>query len=60
MSHLRKILIASDQNRDWEGHAQTIQDNLPIVSECDSINYFRYASWYLENIESLRDRDLEI
>ena len=53
ISHLLRNLIACDRDGDWEGHLQVVQDLLPIFRECDSINYLRYASWYLEKMRKL-------
>ena len=52
LSKLLNNLIASDRDGDWEGHLQEVQDLLPIFRECDSINYLRYASWYVEKMRS--------
>ena len=48
-----KNLIAADRNGDWNGHLQAVQDLLPLFRECDSINYLRYASLYLEQMRNL-------
>ena len=53
LTKILKNLIASDRDGDWEGHLQAVQDLLPIFRECDSINYLRYASWYLEKMRKL-------
>ena len=47
-------LIAADQTGNWEAHLQTVQDLLPIFRECDSLNYLRYGSWYLEKTSMLQ------
>ena len=43
-----KRLIAADREGDWEAHLQAIQDLVPVFHVSGSINYLRYASWYLE------------
>ena len=48
-----KSLIACDRTGDWQGHLQTVQELLPVFLECDSINYLRYASFYLETTRKL-------
>ena len=50
---LLKVLIASDRKGNWEGHLQAIQSLLPLFIESGSINYVRYASWYLEKMGKL-------
>lgn len=55
-----KLLICSDKNGDWIGHLQAVQNLLPIFCECDSINYFQYASWYLEKMRKLLDEHPDI
>ena len=51
--NILKRLIAAGRKGDWDGHLQAVQDLLPIFQECDSINYLRYASWYLEKMRLL-------
>lgn len=46
--NLLKLLIAADRNGDWDSHLQAIQKLLPVFREFNSINYLRYASWYLK------------
>ena len=48
-----KNLVASDREGNWNGHLQPVQDLLPIFREADCINYFRYASFYLEKMRML-------
>ena len=50
---LMKSLIACDRTWDWQGHLQTVQELLPVFLECDSINYLRYALFYLETMRKL-------
>ena len=45
--------IASDSEGNWNLHASTVEDSMPIFAECDCINYLRYGSWYLEQIKVL-------
>ena len=53
LSTLLKSLIACYRNWDWEGHLQTVQKLLPIFRESDSINYLKYASFYIEKMRKL-------
>ena len=53
LSTLLKSLIACDRNGDWEGHLKTVQKLLPVFRESDSINYLRYASFYVEKMRKL-------
>ena len=53
LSTLLKSLIACDRNGDWEGHLQTVQKLLPVFRESDSINYLRYASFYVEKMRKM-------
>ena len=48
-----KMLISADRDGDWNLHMQPVQDLLPIFVACDSINYLRYGSWYLEKVHKL-------
>ena len=50
---LMKSLTACDRTGDWQGHLQTVQELLPVFLECDSINYLRYALFYLETMRKL-------
>ena len=43
-------LIEADKTGNWDGHLQCVQD---LVLECDSLNYLRYGSWYLEKMRKL-------
>ena len=52
-ANILKLLIASDREGNWEGHLQSIQSLLPLFLESGSINYVRYASWYLEKMWKL-------
>ena len=49
-----KALIAADRIGDWEGHLDAVENLLLIFRGCDSINYLRYATFYLENMRRLR------
>ena len=60
MMSLLKQLIATDRNGNWENDLQTVQSILPIFSEFDSINYFRYGSFYLEQMRILPQDYFEI
>ena len=48
-----KALIAADRTGDWEGHLDAVENLLPIFRGCDSINYLRYATFYLESMRTL-------
>ena len=45
--------IASDRDVNWNLHAATVEDSMPIFAECDCINYLHHGSWYLEQIKVL-------
>ena len=57
---LMKSLIVCDRTGNWQGHLQTVQELLPVFLECDSINYLRYASFYLETMRKLPQDNPEI
>ena len=46
-------MIDCDRNGDWEGHLQTVQKPVPVFREIGSINYLRYASFYVEKMRKL-------
>ena len=48
-----KNAIASDREGNWNLHAATVEDSMPIFTECDCINYLRHESWYLKQIKVL-------
>ena len=48
-----KALIEADRTGDWEGHLDAVENLLPIFRGCDSINYLRYATFYLESMRRL-------
>ena len=48
-----KALIAADQAGDWEGHLDVVENLLQIFRGCESINYLRYATFYLESMRRL-------
>ena len=58
--NLLQDLICADRTSDWEKHLRTVEKLLPIFQQCDSINYLRYASFYLEKITQLPDEFPEI
>ena len=39
---------------------RTVEKLLPIFQQCDSINYLRYGSYYLEKMRQLPDEFPEI
>ena len=50
---LLKESVSSDRNGNWMGHLVSVQKMLLTFVECDGINYFCYASFYLEQIHRL-------
>ena len=48
-----KALIGADQTGDWEAHLDAVENLLPIFCRCGSINYLRYATFYLESMRRL-------
>ena len=48
-----KPLIAADGTCDWERHLDAVENLLPMFHGCDSINYLRYATFYLESMPRL-------
>ena len=48
-----KALIAVDRTGDWEGNLDAVGNLPPIFRGCDSINYLRYATFYLESMRRL-------
>ena len=55
-----KNLVAADREGDWEGHLLAVQNLLPVFGECGSINYLRYASWYLEKMRRLPEEHPQV
>ena len=53
ITRIIKNIIAADRDRNWELHVQSVEEFIPIFRAFDSINYLRYASWYLERIKRL-------
>ena len=50
---LMKKLMVAERTDDWRGHLQSVQELLPVYRECDSLNYLRCGSWYLQKIWTL-------
>ena len=50
-----KHFIASDRDGNWPLHVGTVKASMKIFREFDAINYLRYASWYLEKIQTLEE-----
>ena len=48
-----KNAVVSDREDNWNLHAATVEDSMPIFAEFDCINYLRYGSLYLEQIKTL-------
>ena len=57
---LLKDFVAADREGNWEAHLHTIQRLLPIFCMSGSINYLRYASWYLEKMQKLPEEHPQI
>ena len=51
--NLLKQLITADREGDWNIHLCTVQELLSFFRTTNSINYLRYASWYLEKMRKL-------
>ena len=60
IANLLKDLICADQTGDWEKHSRTVEKLLPVFQQCDSMNYLRYASFYLDKMRQLPDEFPEI
>ena len=60
ISNLSQDLIFADCTGDWKKHLRTVKKLLPIFQHCESVNYVRYASFYLEKIRQLPDEFSEI
>ena len=52
IANLLQDLICADRTSDWKKHLRTVGKLLPIFQQCDSINYLRHASFYLEKNET--------
>ena len=52
--------MCADRTGDWEKHLRTVEKILPIFQQCDSINYLRYANFYLEEMRLFPDKSPEI
>ena len=52
---LLKGCVAAVRECNWEAHFHTIQRLLPVFCILGSINYLRYASWYLEKMRKLSE-----
>ncbi len=48
-----KNAVVSDREGNWNLLVATVEDSMPIFAECDSMNYLRHGSWYLEQIKVL-------
>ena len=55
-----KKLIAADRDGDWHGHLRAVTNLLPLFAECDSINYLRYGSLYLECMRKLPETHTQV
>lgn len=54
MVSIVKSTVVADREGNWNLHAATVEDSIPIFAECDCINYLRHGSWYLEQIKVLK------
>lgn len=45
-----KKAVASEREGNWNLHAATAEDSMPVLAEFDCISYLRHGSWYLEQI----------
>ena len=57
---LLQNLVCADREGDRDKHLLSVQKLLPIFAECDSINYLRYSSFYLEKMRTLKDDHPEL
>ena len=57
---LMKNLVIAEKTGNWRGHLQSVQDLLPVFRGCDSLNYLRYGSWYLEKMRMLETECTDI
>ena len=55
IANLLQDLICTDRTGDWKKHLRTVGKLLPVFQQCDSVNYLRYASFYLEKMKQLPD-----
>ena len=55
-----KNLIKADREGDFLLHMKAIQDLCPIFMGCGSINYQRYATYYLEQLKNLQHKMPEL
>ena len=55
IANLLQDLICGDRTGNWEKQLRTVEKLLPIFQHCDSINYLRYANFYLEKMGTLPD-----
>ena len=55
IANLLQDLICANRTGDWEKHLRTFEKLLPIFQQCDSINYLRYANFYLEKLRQIPD-----
>ena len=60
IANLLQDLICADRTDDWGKRLRTIEKLLPIFQQCDSMNYLRYASFYLEKMRQHPDEFPEI
>ena len=60
MSLLLKNHVAADKTGDWERRLMIVEKLIPILEQRGSINYLRYASFYLEMMPKLPEQIFEI
>ena len=60
MTLIIKHIISSDREGNFALHLASVENSLPIFRECDSLNYLRYGSFYLETIKALQSTHPEV
>ena len=60
IENLLHDLICANRTGNWEKHVRSVEKLLTIFQQCDSINYLRCASFYLEKMTQLSDEFPEI
>ena len=55
-----KSLVTADREGDFTLHMKAIQDLCPVFLGCGSLNYQRYATFYLEQLKDLKNKMPEL
>ena len=58
--NLIRNFIRSERDGDFLLNMKTIQDLLPVFLGCDSLNYLRYGSFYLEFLKKYQARSSRV